>query len=45
MNNKDLIKMYLEIKKDCVEEGICKYEEIKNITELKLKLILGDLIK
>ena len=41
--NKQLIDEYLEIKKDCIEAGIFNLEEIKNLTELKIKLLCGGL--
>jgi len=41
-NNK-LIEMYLEVKKDCIEKGIFNLEGMKNLTELKIKLLMGGL--
>jgi len=38
MDNKKLIDIYSEVKKDCDDKGIWNREEIKNITEIKIKL-------
>ena len=41
--NKKLIDEYLEIKKNCIEANIFNLEEMKNLTELKIKLLCGGL--